>query len=223
VSGIDTLEALLRARHSCRAFLPDTVPEATVARIVATAQRVPSWCNAQPWQVIATRTEETDRLRAALLAEVAQAAAAPNIPFPAHYTGVYKDRRSVCGWALSQAVGVEKGDRAASSAQMMQNFRFFGAPHVAIITTEADLGPYGVLDCGAFVTAFTLAAQALGVASIPQAAVAAYAPFLHDWFGIPDTRHVVCAISFGFEDIHHPANTFRTGRADLDQVLDWRG
>ncbi len=223
MSRIDTLEALLRARHSCRAFLTDQVPVETTKRIVATAQRVPSWCNAQPWQVIVTRAAETDRLREGLLAEVAKAAAAPDIPFPARYTGVYKDRRSVCGWALYRAVGVEKGDRAGSAAQMIENFRFFGAPHVAIVTTEADLGPYGALDCGAFVTAFTLAAEALGVASIPQAAVAAYAPFLRRWFGIPDTRHVVCAISFGFEDTDHPANRFRTERADLVEVLDWRG
>jgi nitroreductase len=107
---------------------------------------------------------------------------------------------------------------------MMENFRFFGAPHIALVKTEADLGPYGLLDCGAFVTAFTLAAEALGVASIPQAAVAAYAPFLHDRFAIPDSRDIVCAISFGYSssDTAHPANRFRTDRAAVTDVLDWR-
>jgi len=220
-SDINTLQALLRRRHSCRAFLPGPVPEDLVAQIVTTAQAVPSWCNAQPWHLIVTRAAETDRLRTALTEEAASQPAAPDIPFPAQYTGAYKSRRSACGWALYDAVGVTKGDRAGSAAQMMENFRFFGAPHIALITTEADLGPYGVLDCGAFIAAFTLAAEALGIASIPQAAVAAYAPFLHRWFGIPATRQVVCAISFGFEDTDHPANSFRTARAPLTDVLRW--
>jgi nitroreductase len=82
MTDFDTLDALLRRRHSCRAFLPDPVPQDTVERIVDTAQRVPSWCNAQPWQVIATRPAETDRLRTALAEEAARAPAAPDIPFP---------------------------------------------------------------------------------------------------------------------------------------------
>ncbi len=222
MSDLDALDALLRRRHSCRAFLPDPIPEETIARIVETAQRVPSWCNAQPWQVTVTRGAETDRLRDALLAEAASAAARPDIPFPTRYEGVYKSRRSTCGWALYEAVGVEKGDRAGSARQMMENFRLFGAPHFALITTEAELGPYGVLDCGAFITAFTLAAEALDVASIPQAAVAAYAPFLRTWFDLPESRQVVCGISFGRRDEAHPANAFRTERAPLDEVLTFK-
>ena len=106
---------------------------------------------------------------------------------------------------------------------MLENYRLFGAPHVAIVTTEADLGPYGAMDTGGFVALFTLAAEARGLASIPQAAVAAQAPFLRDWFGIPENRQILCAISFGREDRDHPANAFRTERAPLSEVLDMRG
>ena len=87
----------------------------------------------------------------------------------------------------------------------------------------AALGPYGAMDTGGFVTAFTLAATALGVATIPQAAVAAFAPMIRAHFGIPDTRLVLCAISFGYADTEHPANSFRTTRADLSDILDLRG
>lgn len=223
MTDIDTLDALLRRRHSCRAFRPDPLPDATIARIVETAGRVPSWCNAQPWEVDVTRPPETARLRDALFAHAGTAPAQPDIPFPVRYAGVYKQRRSACGWALYDAVGVKKGDRAASAHQMRENFRLFGAPHFALVTTETDLGAYGVLDCGAFVTAFTLAAEALGVASIPQAAVAAHAPFLRDWFALPDSRQVVCGISFGRADRDHPANAFRTSRAPLGEILRWHG
>ncbi len=106
---------------------------------------------------------------------------------------------------------------------MMENFALFGAPHCAILSSPAELGPYGAMDCGGFVTAFTLAAQALGVATIPQAAVASYGPFLHKYFDIPDDRLILCAISFGYRDPDHPANAFRTDRAALGDIVDWRG
>ena len=219
---IETLDSLLRSRHSCRAFRPDPIPVEIIERIVTTAGRVPSWCNAQPWHVHVTQPEETDRLRAALYDHAQSAAHAPDIAFPSQYTGPYKARRSECGWALYDSLGIQKGDRAASTAQMMENFRFFGAPHMALITTEADLGAYGLLDCGAFVTAFTLAAQALDVATIPQAAIASYSGFIRDWFDLRDNRQTVCAISFGRADPDHPANTFRTTRAEPAEILNIR-
>ncbi|MFT4962604.1 MAG: nitroreductase, partial [Paracoccaceae bacterium] len=206
------LDALFTARYSCRAFRPDPVPKDVIEQIVSIARRVPSWCNAQPWQMNITSSAETDRFRSALQTEVATNSPAPDLDFPTGYSGIYKDRRRTCGWQLYEAVGVQKGDRTASAAQMMQNFALFGAPHAAIVTSPAELGPYGAMDSGGFVTGFTLAAQALGVASIAQAAVASYAPFLHRYFDIPEDRLILCAVSFGYADPDHPANTIRTQR-----------
>ena len=217
------LDTLFAARHSCRAFRPDPVPRDVIEQILTTARRVPSWCNAQPWKIALTSGAETDRFRAALQNEVATGTPQPDMPFPARYTGVYQERRRATGWQLYEAVGVEKGDRAGSARQMMENFALFGAPHCAILSTPADLSPYGAIDCGSFVTGFTIAAEACGVASIAQAAVATYGPFLHGYFDIPDDQLILCAISFGYEDADHPANSFRTDRADPDTFVDWRG
>lgn len=218
-----TLDALLEARHSCRAFLPDPVPRPVIEQILRAAQKVPSWCNAQPWQITLNSGAETDRFRGALQDAVNNTSPKPDLPFPTNYSGVYQDRRRTCGWQLYEAVGVGKGDRQGSAEQMMRNFALFDAPHCAIISSPAELGPYGAMDCGGFVTAFTLAAQAHGVATIAQAAVASYAPFLHEYFDIPDDRLILCAISFGYSDAAHPANQFRTERAAIDTIVDWKG
>jgi nitroreductase len=222
MTQIDTLNDILEARYSCRAFKPDPVPRATVERIVATAQHVPSWCNAQPWQVIVTEGAETQAFRAGLQKAVETTTPRWDIEGPTGYSGVYADRRRTCGWQLYDAVGVQKGDRAGSGAQMMRNFALFDAPHVAIITSPKELGPYGVMDTGGFVTAFTLAAKATGVDTIAQAAVASYAAFVRTHFSIPEDRLILCAISFGYGDPDHPANNFRTDRAAVAETLDWR-
>lgn len=221
-TNYDTLDAVFAARFSCRGFRSDPVPKDVVRKIVETARRAPSWCNAQPWRIVVTSGAETDRFRAAMLDEVANGQSAPDLSFPTGYSGVYQDRRRACGWQLYEAVGVAKGDRAGSAQQMMRNFALFDAPHVAILSSPAELGPYGAMDCGGFVTAFCVAAQALGVATIPQAALASYAPFLHRYFDIPNDRLILCGVSFGYADPKHPANSFRTSRADIDDVMDWR-
>ncbi|MGR3322481.1 MAG: nitroreductase family protein [Pseudooceanicola sp.] len=224
MTEITSLDALLRDRHSCRAFKPDQVPEAVIRQLVETAGRAPSWCNSQPWQVIVTSGAETEALRQKLVANAGSTeGGAPDMPFPSGYSGRHQDRRRTCGWQLYDAVGVQKGDREGSARQAMENFRLFGAPHTAILTSGTELGPYGAMDCGGFILAFCLAAQALGLGCIPQAAIASLAPLLHDHFAIPEDRMVLCAITFGYEDTAHPANAFRTDRAPLDEILDMRG
>lgn len=220
-NAFETLTSTFQARRSCRAFLPTAVPTEEIERIVASARFVPSWCNAQPWQLEVTRGGATDRLRTALQAEATASAPEPDLPWPTGYSGVYRDRRRACGYQLYDAVGVDKSDREGSARQMMENYAFFGAPHVAILHSPSELGAYGALDCGGFVTAFTLAAQTLGIATIAQAAVAAFGPFLHRHFDVPDDRLILCAISFGYADETHPANGFRTARAEASEIVTW--
>ena len=221
------LDRLIRSRRSCRGFHPDPLPQVTIEAILRIAQGAASWCNSQPWQVIVTSGKATDRFREALYAHASSldwrdpeaGAMAPDFAFPARYTGIYKERQRETGWMLYESVGVAYGDRAASARQMLENFRLFGAPHVMIVTTEADLGVYGTIDCGLYVGNIMLAAQSLGIGSIAQAALASVSPFVRQWFDIPENRKIVCGISLGHADTGHPANAFRTPRAPLDQVV----
>jgi len=221
--SIDTLAALLEQRYSCRAFRPDPVPDAVLEQIVTAAGRAPSWCNAQPWQVTLTKGTETARFREVLQNAVTSGQARPDLPWPTGYSGAHAARRRACGYQLYEAMGIAREDRAARTAQSLRNFAFFDAPHVAIIHSGAELGPYGAMDCGGFVTAFMLAATALGVGTIAQASVAAYAPEIRAHFDLADDRLILCAISLGYEDTDAPANGFRTARAPLTDIYDPRG
>ncbi|WP_306152962.1 nitroreductase [Roseovarius sp. MMSF_3281] len=223
MSQADTLRETLDARYSCRAYRPDPVSAEVIAEVVRDAGRAPSWCNAQPWQVVVTQGAETEAFRTALLAEVERGKPGADMPWPEGYPGVYGERRRTCGYRLYEAVGIAREDRAGRAEQSMQNYHLFGAPHVAIIHAEAALGPYGAMDTGGFVTAFLLAATARGLGTIAQASVAAYPDLIRAHFDLPDTRNILCAISFGYPDPDHPANQFRTERAALDDILDLRG
>ena len=214
------LEQLLEERYSCRGYLPQPVPRETIEAILRIAQRTASWCNSQSWQLHVAGDAATQRLREALLAHVKSHESKPDLDWP-QYQGVYLQRRRECGFQLYQATGVARGDTEAANRQRDENFRFFGAPHVALVTTDAALGTYGAIDCGAYVNNFMLAARAHGVASIAQAALAAFPDFWREQLSLPDGRNVVCGISFGYEDPAHPANGFRTGRANVEQAVQW--
>jgi nitroreductase len=215
------LQRLLYERHSCRGFLPQLVPEATIRHILELAQLTASWCNTQPWQVVVTSGEATERFRRAMLERAATAPRNPDLPFPREYSGKYLERRRACGLRLYESVGIVRGDRAASERQAAENFRLFGAPHVAIITSPEPLGIYGAIDCGAYIGNFMLAAQSIGVASIAQAALAAHSGFIRDYFDLGNDCRVVCGISFGYEDSAHPANGCRTRRVGLSEAVKW--
>src|SRR6201991_3789575 len=217
---IGVLEALLNERYSVRAFLPKQVDRAVIEHVLTTAQRTASWCNSQPWQVVIASGEAKERFRKAIYAEAAsRAPESSDFPFPREYLGVYLERRRESGFQLYNTLGIPRGDKAAYAKQALENYNFFGAPHVAIIHTDEALGVYGAIDCGAYVGNFLLAAQALGLGTIPQAALAHQSGLIRRHFGIGEDRRVVCGISFGFPDRDHKINSYRTSRASIPDTV----
>ena len=217
---ITILEQLMAARFSCRAFRAEQVPRATIERILKAAQMTASWCNSQPWRVEITSGAATQRFRKVMYKAAAGGRpSSGDFPFPRQYTGVYLARRRESGFQLYNALGIERGDKAGYAKQALENYNFFGAPHVAIIHSDEALGTYGAIDCGGYVTSFLLAAEALGIATVPQAALAFHSDLVRQHFALGDDRRVVCGISFGYPDREHKANSYRTGRAGIEDTV----
>ena len=217
---IGVIEEVMAERFSCRAFQPQAVARPTIERILNAAQKTASWCNSQPWRLEITSGAATTRFRDAMYGAASSGQSmSGDFPFPREYRGVYLERRRESGFQLYNALGIPRGDKAGYAHQALQNFNFFGAPHVAIVHTDEALGVYGAIDCGGYVTSFMLAAQALGVATVPQAALAFHSEMVRKHFGLSDDRRVVCGISFGYPDRDHKANSYRTTRAGIADTV----
>ena len=216
------LEQVIRERYSCRQFLPEPVPRLIIEKILDLAQQTPSWCNVQPWQVVLVCGGAVASFRDSLLAHAAGGHPSnPDFPFPLRYEGIYRERRKVCGVQLYEALGIGRENREGAERQRLENFRLFDAPHVALITTEEQLGIYGAVDCGLYVANFMLAAKNFDVDSIAQAALASYPDLIRGRFGLALNRKLVCGISFGYADAGHPINQYRTERAPFGEVATW--
>lgn len=216
---IEVVEKLLAARFSCRAFRPDPVPRAAIERVLGAAQKTASWCNSQPWQVTIFSGDAVRAFGEIMYRAASEGRHVSDFPFPREYKGVYLERRRESGFQLYNALGIPRGDKAGYQKQMMENFRFFGAPHVAIVTTDEALGVYGAVDCGGYVSSFMIAAQALGISTVPQAALAGHSDVIRAHLGLGDDRRVVCGISFGYADETHLANSYRTSRARIPEAV----
>jgi nitroreductase len=219
-SDAEVLARLTSGRFTCRAYQTTPVPNDVIESIVEIARKTASWCNVQPWHLLITSAETTQSFRDALVEHATHASGIDSdIPFPEEYRGDFAERRREAGYRLYEALGIGRSDKDRRVAQGFENFRMFGAPHVAIVTIPAELGPYAGVDCGAFIGSFLLAAHAHGVATTPQGALAQHARFVRSHFGIDDDRKMVCGIAFGYAKPDHPVNSFRTSRIPLDEVM----
>ncbi|WP_176049668.1 nitroreductase [Burkholderia sp. BCC1644] len=221
IPELAALDRLTSGRSTCRAYRHQALDLELIRSIVGMAGRSASWCNVQPWQLVITETpESTERFRQALMQRVNEHPEnESDLPFPPRYDGIYGERRRGAGIALYSSLGIGPKDSERSAEQAFRNFRMFDAPHVAIITVPVELGPYALVDAGGFVQSFLIAAYAHGVATTPQGALARHAHFVREYFGIPDTQHMICGISFGYAEDAHPVNQFRTTRADVDDLV----
>jgi len=78
-------------------YTDEQVPRDVIERLLAIAQRTPSWCNTQPWQLVITSGEETVRLKEALLESFGSSGSDFDFPVGYHVdhpTNTYRTSRA---------------------------------------------------------------------------------------------------------------------------------
>lgn len=215
-ADLATLERVLGARKSVRAFLPTPVPRERLARVFAAAQRAPSWCNTQPWRVVVTEPPRTDVVRDALVAAARGGLPSPDVPFPMDYPEPYLAHRRACGFALYGAMGIARDDKSRRYDAWLRNYQIFDAPHLAVVGVDRRLGPYALIDVGVWLGQLLAAFTADGLAACSMASIAAYPKVLREQLGFAPEVDLLFGIAIGLEDEASPINQFRTARDPIE-------
>src|ERR1700749_3381959 len=116
---MDVREAVA-SRHSCRAFLPKPVPDATVREIVERAARAPSGGNLQAWSGYAIAGSRVEALKALLtppMGQLPKGEGGEYQIFPTDLKEPYRTRRFAVGEQLYRAIAVAREDRPARYRQ----------------------------------------------------------------------------------------------------------
>lgn len=227
----DDFSALLRQRRSVRDFDSRPIPEAVLDAVLADANQAPSWSNTQPYRIAVASGAVRDRIAAALCDRYDRGTAAlnggwagklrllltrrglPDGDFNTQlaYPADLQPRRRDTGRGLYQVLGIGRHDHAARDRQMRRNFEFFGAPTAIFLFAHAGLKEFAVLDTGIFLQTLMLSAQAHGLATCAQGALATWAGPVRGAFDVPAQYKLISGVSIGYASAH-PVNQFNPGR-----------
>ncbi len=220
------VEEAICSRKSVRAFTDKTVPQETVKRILALAQRAPSGTNTQPWHTYVC----TGDVRQAIVEDVGKMFDQGDSKkyedydyYPESWNDTHRDRRRGVGWGLYGLLGIEKGDRARGMQQAKRNFSFFDAPVGLFFTTDAYLGRGSWFDVGLYMQTVMLAARGEGLHTCPQAAWIAFQEPIFRHLNIPDDQVLVSGLAMGYDDTSAIENTLVSDREDVGNVVHYEG
>ncbi|WP_433868484.1 nitroreductase [Saccharopolyspora sp. CA-218241] len=213
---------IVRSRRSVRGFVPDPVPAADIRAVLEDAQKAPSNCNTQPWQVHIVSGAQRDALSAALLDADRDGRFSSDFSFDyADFgEGVYLQRAREQGAAYYQSLGVERSDAPGRRAAALRNLEFFGAPHVALLfMPQFGDGVRVAGDVGMYAQTFLLALEARGLAGIPQTMLGSYADVVRESLDVKPRMKLLFGMSFGRADPEGPAKEYRMGRVPLAESV----
>ena len=213
------LDETIKARHSIRKFLPRPVPKDLLYECLELAQRAPSNSNIQPWRLFIAAGSDRDRLKEALL-EVAREKA-PNVPaLPEHFSHF---RSELGAQVYGVGMGIPSTDKEARRAAVLRNWEFFGAPVVAIVCMDKELGPADALGVGMYLQTLVLSLTARGLGACVQVALAGYPEVIYRELEVPRELSILCGMSIGYPDMDFPVNRLNIGRASIENNVVIRG
>ena len=136
----------LQSRITCRAFLPDPVPAATVRAILDGAKQAPSGGNLQPWWVWVLAGEPLQAFREEIQRKMAANPQGEEPEYHVYPPGLkepYRSRRFKCGEDLYATIGIPRENKPARLMQLAKNFDFFGAQACQRAVNVLDQGGEG--------------------------------------------------------------------------------
>jgi nitroreductase len=224
---MDIFEAVA-SRISCRWFLDKPVDQKIIRDLIARAARAASGGNLQPWRVYALTGGPLAEIKRRVAARIGDdhdprhdQAEYPIYPDPIWEP--YKSRRAEHGFQLYGALKIGRDDAAGRLAQYKRNFEFFNAPAAVFITIERKLGPGQWADLGGYIHALMYLARGYGLDTCPQESWARMYETVGEFLCIPPEHMLFCAVAIGYGDRAHPANGFRSTRAELDAFCTFLG
>ena len=215
------------SRISCRAFRPDPVDPALLRELIEQAARAASGGNLQPWRIYALTGEALETLKRNVADEMERHdprhVDAEYPIYPNELWEPYKGHREEHGVQLYGALRIDRGDIPARIRQYKENYKFFNAPVGLLITVDRRLGPGQFADLGSYITTFMLLARAKGLDTCAQESWARAYRSIGAFLKFPPEQMLFCGVAVGYRDAKHPANSFRSPRAPVEDFCRFVG
>jgi len=220
---MNTIETLY-ARHSTRAFTAEEIKKDILEEILAAALRAPSWANTQPWEIFVATGAVLEELRQEFIQNFEEGVKPqPELSPPQSWPPQLKQRMQELGRERLKILGIERGDEEGRRKLNRRNFEFFGAPTVVYLCLDRSLTSWSIFDMGILTQSILLAAEDLGVSSIPAVNLVAYPNLIRQKLNIPTELMILFGIALGYADSLSLDNQFRSARRPLAEVVRFFG
>ncbi len=207
-------EAVLK-RSSIRSFLDTPVSNDLIATLLTKSSRAASGGNLQPWKIFVINNST---MRDFLLFQ--DKWDKPEKPayeiYPQKLKEPYRTSRYELGEQMYELLGISREDKDGRIAQVMKNFKFFGAPSAFFCFVDRQMGPPQWSDLGMFLQTFMLLAQESGLDTCAQEAWSIKHDSVSKFVKADPEDILFCGMSIGYRDHTDPVNSLKSERRPLD-------
>ena len=208
-------EAVL-SRSSVRAFKNLPVQNSLIEELLKKSSRAASGGNLQPWKIfIINNASMKDFL------EFQERWTEPEVPaydiYPPKLKEPYRTSRFELGEQMYEILGIGREDKDARIAQVMKNFRFFGAPCAFFCFVDRQMGPPQWSDLGMFLQTFMLLAKEAGLDTCAQEAWSMKHDSVSKFVNAEDSDILFCGMAIGYRDESAAVNSLNSKRRPLKE------
>ena len=203
-------------RSSVRAFIDQPVSNELIKKILNQSARSPSGGNLQPWKIFVIND---DAMKKFLTFQ--QNWTEPEAPsydiYPSNLKEPYRTSRFELGEQMYDLLGIGREDKDARIAQVMENFRFFGAPCAFFCFVDRQMGPPQWSDLGMFLQTFMLLAKEAGLDTCAQEAWSMKHDSVSEFVKAEDSDLLFCAMAIGYKDESAAVNSLKSERRPVKE------
>ena len=205
------------SRQSIRAFTDQEVPDSLIKELLEKSARAASGGNLQPWKIFIINNSIMSKFL-----KFQKEWTDPETPaydiYPEKLTEPYKTSRYEVGAQMYSILGIGRDDKEGRFKQMLENFKFFGAPSAFFCFVDRQMGRPQWSDLGMFLQTFMLLAREAGLDTCPQEAWAIKQESVTSFVKAPDELMLFCGMAIGYRDKSAKINELRTERRPFE---DW--
>jgi nitroreductase len=207
----------VNSRQSIRAFTDQEVSDELIQRLLEKSARAASGGNVQPWKIFIINNETMINFL-----KFQEDWTDPETPaydiYPENLTEPYKTSRYEVGAEMYSILDIDRNDKEGRFKQMLENFKFFGAPSAFFCFVDRRMGRPQWSDLGMFLQNFMLLAKEAGLDTCPQEAWAIKQESVTAFVKAPDELMLFCGMAIGYKDDEAKINKLRTQRRPFE---DW--
>ena len=207
----------INSRQSIRAFTDQEVSDELIQRLLEKSARAASGGNLQPWKIFIINNETMVKFL-----KFQEDWTDPETPaydiYPENLTEPYKTSRYEVGAEMYSILDIDRDDKEGRFKQMLENFKFFGAPSAFFCFVDRQMGRPQWSDLGMFLQNFMLLAKEVGLDTCPQEAWAIKQESVTAFVKAPDELMLFCGMAIGYRDDEAKINRLRTERRPFE---DW--